>query len=227
SKICFSTILGAIILPSALLVLVFSLTSQRLRTRVVAAWCITTSGFTLMTLQILLLLAFQSVFGYVYRELALLIGMMMAGIAAGSLLGLRHIRRRHETHLRYAAVNQSFIAIAAPLLLAIVYLLAETSNGAASLWIVQAVFPLIALLCGLPGGYQYSLATAIYLKDRSRASSLSTLYAVDLLGGCVGALLIAGFLIPVFGFWSVAWLAAAVSAAPAILAARAGFYPAD
>lgn len=226
SKISFSTILAATLITSALLLIVFSLTSQRFRTRVTAAWCVTTSGFTLMTLQILLLLAFQSIFGSIYRELALLIGMMMAGIAAGSLLGIRHIRRSQVRHLRYASVNQFFIAIAAPLLLAVVYLLAQISHGAASLWIIQTVFPLLALLCGLPGGYQYSLAAAIYLEDRSKAASLSTLYALDLLGGCAGAILLAGFLIPVFGFWPVAWLAAAVSAAPAILAMRAGFLPA-
>lgn len=224
SKIRFSTILAVILIPSALLVLLFSLTSQQFRTRATAAWFVTTSGFTLMTLQILLLLAFQAVFGSVYRELALLIGMMMAGIAAGSLLGIRQIRRSQVTHLRYAAVNQFFITIAAPLLLAIVYLLAQASQGAASLWMVQAIFPVIGLLCGLPGGYQYSLAVTIYLEDRSQAASLSTLYALDLLGGCAGALLLSGFLIPIFGFWPVACLAAAVSAAPAILAVRAGFY---
>ena len=37
-----------------------------------------------MALQILLLLGFQSVYGYVYSQLALLVGLFMAGIAMGS-----------------------------------------------------------------------------------------------------------------------------------------------
>jgi predicted membrane-bound spermidine synthase len=49
---------------------------------------------------------------------------------------------------------------------------------------------------------------------------LGTLYAIDLLGGCAGALLLSSYLIPVFGFWKTAWLSAAVNLAPALLAAR-------
>ena len=49
---------------------------------------------------------------------------------------------------------------------------------------------------------------------------MGTLYAIDLLGGCAGALLLSSYLIPVFGFWKTAWLSAAVNLAPALLAAR-------
>jgi predicted membrane-bound spermidine synthase len=49
---------------------------------------------------------------------------------------------------------------------------------------------------------------------------LGTLYAIDLLGGCAGALLLSSYLIPVFGFWKTAWLIAVVNLAPALLAAR-------
>jgi predicted membrane-bound spermidine synthase len=42
-----------------------------------------------------------------------------------------------------------------------------------------------------------------------------------LLGGCAGALLLSTYLIPVFGFWRTAWLAAAINLAPALLAVRA------
>jgi predicted membrane-bound spermidine synthase len=51
---------------------------------------------------------------------------------------------------------------------------------------------------------------------------LGALYAMDLLGGCAGALLLSTYLIPVFGFWRTAWLCAAINLAPALLAARAG-----
>ena len=70
------------------------------------------------------------------------------------------------------------------------------------------------------GGYQFPVATEIYLGDRKAGVSLGTLYAIDLLGGCVGALLLASYLIPVFGFWKTAWLSAAVNLAPALVAAR-------
>jgi predicted membrane-bound spermidine synthase len=47
------------------------------------------------------------------------------------------------------------------------------------------------------------------------------MYAIDLLGGCLGALVLSGYLIPVFGFWKTAGLCAAINLAPALLAARA------
>ena len=53
------------------------------------------TGFTLIALQIFLLLAFQSVYGYVYTQLAILIGLFMAGIALGSWLAMR-VRTREN-----------------------------------------------------------------------------------------------------------------------------------
>jgi predicted membrane-bound spermidine synthase len=84
----------------------------------------------------------------------------------------------------------------------------------------QLVFPLLAALSGTLGGYQFPVATEIYLRDGSARCGLGTLYALDLLGGCAGALLLSGYLIPVFGFWKTAWFSAAVNLAPAVLAAK-------
>jgi predicted membrane-bound spermidine synthase len=58
--------------------------------------------------------------------------------------------------------------------------------------------------------------------QRYRAESTGTLYALDLLGGCAGALLLSTYLIPVFGFWKTDWLCAAINLMPALLATRAG-----
>jgi predicted membrane-bound spermidine synthase len=69
------------------------------------------------------------------------------------------------------------------------------------------------------GGYQFPTVTEIYLHRRSGQSRLGMLYAVDLLGGCVGALVVSSYLIPVFGFWKTAWLSAAINLGPALLAA--------
>jgi uncharacterized membrane protein len=37
------------------------------------------------------------------------------------------------------------------------------------------------------------------------------LYAIDLLGGCVGALVLSTYLIPVFGFWKTAWVGVVIN----------------
>ena len=66
--------------------------SREKRALSAAAYSMAATGFTMMALQIFLLLAFQSVYGYVYHQLAILIAMGMAGIAFGSWLGIRRIR---------------------------------------------------------------------------------------------------------------------------------------
>jgi hypothetical protein len=70
------------------------------------------------------------------------------------------------------------------------------------------------------GGYQFPIATQIYLHDGNSRPKLGALYAIDLLGGCAGALVVSGYFIPVFGFWKTAWLCAGINLGPALLAAR-------
>ena len=65
------------------------------------------------------------------------------------------------------------------------------------------VFPLLALLAGMLGGIAFPLGLALIRIRRSRRGSAGRaagmLYGADLVGGCLGALLGAVLLIPVFG----------------------------
>jgi len=197
------------------------------RARASAAYCMAATGFTLMALQIFLLLGFQSVYGYVYHQLAILIAMFMAGIALGSWLGIRRARSSERSPspspFRVMATTQFLLALSGPALIFLVRLLSRISSGTARLVAAQFVFPALAVLGGMLGGYQFPIATEIYLGDSSPKARAGTgvgvLYAIDLFGGCVGALLLSTYLIPVFGFSKTAWLSAAVNLAPALLAA--------
>jgi len=221
AHIAFAGVVDAVLMISLFVaVLVAFVPARERRARSAAAYCMAATGFTLMALQIFLLLAFQSVYGYVYQQLAILVAMCMAGIAFGSWLGIRHIRSSDSPPYRTIATTQFLLALSAPVLIFVVSVLSQVS-GIATTWLVaQFIFPALAALCGMLGGYQFPLATEIYLHDSSERSRLGTLYAIDLLGGCAGALVLSGYLIPVFGFWKTAWLSAAVNLAPALLAAR-------
>jgi len=187
------------------------------RARSAAASCAAATGFTLIALEIFLLLAFQSIYGYVYHQLAILIGLSMAGIALGSWLALRRIRSLARPPHATMAITQLLLALSCPALLLAVSLL-EKFTGTATTWLAaQLVLPALAAISGILGGYQFPIAAEIYLHDRAGRSGLGTLYALDLLGGCAGALLLSTYLIPVFGFWKTAWLTAAVNLAPALL----------
>ncbi len=215
ARIRFLSIFAILAVGYALVFVWLALRSRR--ESLTAAWSIGATGFTLMALQILLLLAFQSVYGYVYHELALLIGMFMAGIGLGSAWGIRLARAGGRNRLaRAAAVNQLVVAISSPVLLLVVILLARISNANA-LTIIGVAFPALAVCCGIPGGFQFPVATALFAASGPEQRNPVILYSLDLAGGCAGALILAGFLIPVFGFWDTAWLTAVVSFAPALL----------
>jgi spermidine synthase len=223
AHIAFTRVIDAVLVVTWFVAVLLALVPNReKRARSAAACCVAATGFTLMTLQIFLLLAFQSVYGYVYHQLTILIAMCMAGIAFGSWLGIRRIRSSDLPPYRTIATTQFLLALSGPALIFVVSLLSQIS-GMATTWLAaQFVFPALAALCGMLGGYQFPVATEIYLHDddSSGRSRLGTLYAIDLLGGCAGALLLSSYLIPVFGFWKTAWLSAAVNLAPSLLATR-------
>lgn len=194
---------------------------QSARPRWAAAGCTAASGFTLMALQILLLLGFESVYGYVYHQLAILVGLLMAGIALGSWIALQP----HSHTIRFSrrmAFVQVLIAGAGPVFLLALQLIASVSGNVATWIAAQLVFPALAALAGMLGGYQFVIAASVFMPTARERSGLGALYAIDLLGGCAGAFLLSTYLIPVFGFRETAILLVVINLAAVLPAVRAG-----
>jgi spermidine synthase len=180
--------------------LLLVLVAKKRRAQTAAACCTAAMGFTLIGLEMLLLLAFQAIYGYVYQQLAVIIAAFMAGMSLGSWLALRARALQGMRALVYLQVG----AAIAPLLLCAVF---EA--------VTPVLFPVLALGCGMLGGYEFPVASRIFC-----ARNPGTLYALDLAGSCLGAVLFSVYLIPVFGFLKTAVLAAMVSLAPAVMAVR-------
>ena len=53
--------------------------------------CVAAMGFTLLGLEVLLLLGFQALYGYVYQQLAMLVALFMVGMAGGAWLALKQV----------------------------------------------------------------------------------------------------------------------------------------
>lgn len=159
-------------------VLLGFLPARKQRARAAAGYSMAATGFTLMALQILLLLAFQSIHGYVYHQLAILIALCMAGIAFGSWLGLRRIRRDEHSICRAFALIQLLLALSAPLVMLLIGLLVKFSGTEATWLIAQCVYPALAALCGILGGYQFPLATAVFLHQSHESSERQTWHAL-------------------------------------------------
>src|ERR1039457_2306177 len=89
------------------------LTETRHRLQLAAGCCTAATGFAMIGLEMLLLLGFQAVYGYVYQQLAWLIAAFMAGMALGTWLGMRPAARGG---MRVLGITQ-ILAAAAPLVL--------------------------------------------------------------------------------------------------------------
>ncbi len=168
-------------------------------------------GFTMIGLEILLLLAFQAIYGSLYRQLAIVIGAFMAGMAAGSWLALRRGGRG-------SLAAPQILGAAAPLVLTgLCMAVAHWAASALSQWL----FPLLAILCGALGGYQFRVASRVFFGGE-KGGNPGAPYALDLAGSCAGAILFSVYLIPVFGFVRTAGLMALVSLAPLAVRRRSG-----
>jgi spermidine synthase len=241
ARVNFATLLGGVtasltiltVLALGLLWLRYhnhTLAGSRNRMRLAAGACVAGMGFNVMGLEILILLGFQAIYGYVYHQLAILIAAVMVGMALGAWMALRKgLPAGHEGSgaaspeslqpvLRAVALLQFSAALAPILLYAILRSLTHISTET-GLWMAsQIVFPIMALVCGLLGGYQFPLASRVYFAD-SGARSLGVPYALDLAGASAGAVVLSLYWFPVYGFLRSALLMAVVNLAPAVLAA--------
>jgi spermidine synthase len=215
----------------ALLAATAAVIASRPRARVRVHWstglCIALAGLTMISLEVLLLLGFQVIYGYVYHQLATLIALFMTGMALGSWWRLRANARRVLTP-RTAMMALAGLQVLAALSPLPLYWFLKALAGVASPGMLsvssQILFPLMALLSGVLGGYEFALATEIFFRNaHAPQASMGVLYGVDLIGSCLGALVLSAFLLPLFGFLKAAAFIAAVNLVPALLATRVGW----
>jgi spermidine synthase len=199
------------------------------RVRTTAGLCVAVMGLTLIALEVLLLLGFQAIYGYVYHQLAVVIAALMVGMAVGARLALSNAREAADPSS--AAGNKrselatlaglQVLAAVAPLLLYVLFAWFSLIKSPLGLFLVsQILFPALALLAGMLGGYQFPLASRIYFRgSKDSPRSPGALYGLDLVGACLGAVVLSAYLFPVFGFLRTALLIAAANLVPAALAA--------
>ncbi|MBD3289637.1 hypothetical protein GF337_12600, partial [candidate division KSB1 bacterium] len=153
-------------------------------------------GFSEMALEIIIIHAFQAIYGYVYFQLALILSSFMIGLAAGSFFGIRHARK--STHVFPTFTRFQFAMTAYPLfLLAILIFL---KHFMFHFIIIQILFFGLTLSAGFIAGFQYPLASHLYYRMYSiKNKSAGNIYAFDLAGACLGAIITSSLLIPILG----------------------------
>ncbi len=127
-----------------------------------------TTGAAGMGLNIILLAAFQNLYGYVYSHIALIVAVYMAGVAAGSLY---HSRRSFPP---YSAAWQRLMLLDAALLAgclalpAVLWLLARMPGTQLGLAVTEAAILTALAAAGVAGGMAVPLAAGLYRRRARR-----------------------------------------------------------
>jgi len=156
-------------------------------------------GFAGMTFNIVLIFAFQVLYGYLYQELGVVSAAFMLGLALGGLFMSFAISRRIKGVSALVKVESVIIAhsFLLPLSIMLLFLYASEQLLFSE---IRFVFPVSNCVAGFLVGLAFPLASEVCLKDSGQVGRVvGALYASDLFGGCVGALLSGVWLIPLLG----------------------------
>ena len=182
-----------------------------------AAYGIFAIGLCGMGLEIAFLLAFQNLFGSLYRMVALVTAAFMAGLAwAGLRTALRLREWRGDPSRALAKVALAMTVLSAGGHLLVIrgaYLTAHVSTPGAHLMLLFGV-----ALAGALTGAAFPLATATHVANGgTSARSAGIIDAADHLGGAIGAGLLGSLLIPLLGLPGASAVLAAATGSAALL----------
>ncbi len=160
-----------------------------LSTSNVAVLTVGLGGLTLMAMEIILIFLFQTILGFVYSRIALLMALILAGLALGNFVARRFLR----TVSRGLLLAQILIVF---YLFSFLQFIPHLTS--------EIHFYILGIAAGVLVGLIFPLASDAKAAkgDAKNAKNAGLLYAADLTGSFFGALLPSLFLIPLFGVGS-------------------------
>jgi spermidine synthase len=193
--------LGWLVPPLAVVVLL-----ARWRRRWAVPIAVAGVGLAQMMLEVVILFAFQVVYGTVYAQVSLIVTAFMAGLALGGAVSNQLLVRwgaEQERKIRLALIGaQAAVAVVSGIFVLLITLPVPAP---------EVTFALLALLAGSLPGATFPLAVA--LVRGGVGMTAGWLYGADLVGGALGAGVCATVLVPLLGIPQVCAFAALVGLA--------------
>jgi len=175
-------------------------------------WMVLSTGFCGMMSSVVLAIVFQSIFGYVYQVVGLLVATFMFGLFVGSLAMMR-IQKSPTTDRHLMLIDMAVLggSLFLPSAIALIYSsglpMPSLTNG--------LVIFLMSLMSGITVGAEFSAANRHILETGELkprfGGGLTLLYSSDLAGAWAGALVVSLFL-PVLGVLGILLVVAALKA---------------
>jgi len=157
-------------------------------------FCLGLSG---ISIELVILLAYQTLYGVLYQDMAVIVAGYMAGLGIGSAFAVKGKRPAPSAAFRRQAFFQLLIGLFTAALVGLLIL----DRGAWGLRILGVVwFSGLNALAGFLAGAAFMTANDLFFSVAAGANGAAgKLYAIDLLGSLAGALLTTAIAIPLLG----------------------------
>ena len=190
---------------------------------------IVVTGLSQIIFQLIIILAFQTFYGYAYYKIGLIMSVFMAGLATGSFLAKEIIGKaaKDQAKARAAYLIAQCVITLYFLVLPTVFSMLQDLSLSENTRTLVGIFTILPFVTGFVGGLQYPLATYLlssFSKNKNTAGFAGSLYAADTFGAAFGALLTGIILIPLLGIVDVSFFCAAINVAVFFILIIA-FYP--
>lgn len=155
------------------------------------------TGFSASSLEIILLLGFQILSGYIYQAIGVCMAVFMGGLALGAVSRRVVFRQPGRGGFIILPLAMAVIALLIP---AILVTPVVQSGIAVTLLVVLLLLFVIAFAAGIV------FSIAVQMRSGRLTDAVAALYSADLIGSAIGAFLTSVFLIPLLGIMNTAYL---------------------
>ncbi|MCX8110765.1 MAG: hypothetical protein N3D15_05905 [Syntrophorhabdaceae bacterium] len=162
-------------------------------------YVIGTTGLASMVLELILILSFQTFYGYVFFEVGVLVMVFLSGIAFGGIGVSTGYMRRFRDIRMLQSVEIAMIVLICVVFFILRYFCPQIQSMP---FLIKAIFFILLFISGLFTGAEFPLSSRIYAGSAGIKNNIGRtvglLYSVDLLGGFIGGLL-GGIMLSVIG----------------------------
>ncbi|MFH0811465.1 MAG: fused MFS/spermidine synthase [Pseudomonadota bacterium] len=157
------------------------------------------AGFAGMGLEIILIFAYQNMFGYLYQRIGIIVSLFMAGLAIGAHMMNRSMGQTSHNWLKLLLGIETTITVyslSLPFILASLFQL----QGKGGVVISELLFMLLVFVSGGLTGVEFPLVNGMLIREGGSSGRVAGLVdGFDHLGASMGAALIGTLFIPLLG----------------------------
>jgi spermidine synthase len=173
---------------------------------------IATTGFAGIVLEIVLIFAFQNIYGYVYERIGLIVALFMMGLALGGYLSNAVVLKRQRDWSRVLAYILMGVVAYSLILVPILRWFPSTMPGS------EALFMFLVVIPGLLTGIEFPVASRLYIEEAAEMGfTAGVIDSADHAGAFVGAILAGIVLLPVMGVVGACWVVGALNGLSLVL----------